>query len=170
MLPKILNCRFALISSLAVLGAVTFAPKASAQTNFPFEGDVTETCAFDAAPTQGVLVQATTTINNDTLTSTGGTASTADLTCNTTASNLTIAVPVANGAPATTLTLTASSATADGQDFNGAAVNLDTDGTTTAVVGIVNSVEFTVNMTFQADATIPAGTYNFNVPLTAAPN
>lgn len=173
-----LNHRLKLIIASTVLGTIVIAPKTLAQTNFPFVGTITASCAFDAAPSQGTLVQKTTTVNNDTLSSLlvfGGMPSTATLTCNTPGSNVTIAAP----APANPLAIGLTSvpagtfANAQGFSFVGSvlgSVNIFSNGVDTAMVGIVNSVLYTVHMEFQATSTIPAGTYAFNVPLTATPN
>jgi hypothetical protein len=169
------NHYLALVTTCAV-SAVVIAPQALAQTNFPFNGVIAPFCGFEATPTTGVLVLKTTSVNNDTLTSfdTGGSPSTANLTCNTTTSNVSVAAPAPSNALATGLNSVAAGTFANAQGFSFfgvlGSVNIFSNGTDNAAVGIVNSVTYTVHMEFQADSTIPAGTYSFNIPLTAAPN
>jgi len=161
MVPKILNCRFALISALAVLGAVTFAPKASAtDQTITFNGTVGGTCTF-ATPVNGVL-QAT-ALKDGFTTLTPGTV---QLTCNSPASTLQIFAPAVTSGQTldagATLTSQVSSTTITTPITNA-------DGATT--VGILTGEALSVAMALDNNAAVLAdGNYTFTVLLTALPN
>ncbi|MDB9495045.1 hypothetical protein PN441_07690 [Spirulina major CS-329] len=159
MVPKFLNRRFALVTGLAVLGAITFAPKASAQTaDVPFNGSVTSTCTF------GTPAAGTVTATGDTFTSTA--SGTVTLTCNSAASTLAIAAPTQVSGPALTATAVTSEVT--GTAFNGGTA-ITNVSPATAAGAILTNDPLVVDMTWKHSANIPGGTYKFNVQLTATP-
>jgi len=169
MVPKILNCRFALISALAVLGAVTFAPKASAVTvDVIFQGTIAPTCTFGTPtlPAANVLTATGDTFN----TTTPGVVS---LVCNSGASTLGIAAPTQTsgatltaGATPASSSVTSPSVITTPITSGGGAVALSAAGG-----GITTGINenLSVTMTYQANAPIPVGTYRFTVTLTATP-
>ncbi|WP_072622395.1 hypothetical protein [Spirulina major] len=163
MVPKILNRRFALVASLAVLGAVTFAPKASAVTvDVIFQGTIAPTCNFGTPtlPAANVL-----TATGDTFNTTA--PGTVDLTCNSAASTLAIAAPVAANAAATALgAATASSSQVTGTNVNSGTAITNAAGAV-AIGQVITNETLSVEMTWQDDVAIPAGTYQFSVTLTA---
>ncbi|MFH7245384.1 MAG: hypothetical protein ACHWZW_21305 [Spirulina sp.] len=150
----------AIASSLVAASFLVGTGMAKAE-NIGFSGDVPKTCTFSNVAAGTLVLDGFDTLSS---TATGGVAGTVDLTCNT-AFTLAVAAPVANGAPATGLTLSASTASA------GYGANTATVGTPAAALAAVTAQEVTVNMTYTANATIPAANgYAFNVAVTATPD
>jgi hypothetical protein len=162
MLPNVLNRHFALISSLAVLGAVTLTPKASAQNvDVLFDLTVTSRCAFDN------IVNGTLTNNTfNTFVTDPGNEGSATLTCSSQA-NFGISLPVADaGNPVIHSGVeVASQATANPpigsvtSTGGGSLFNISDNA------GITDEL-ITVTMTVTDTEVIPAGSYQYRVTLT----
>lgn len=153
----------AIASSLVAASFVMGAGMAKAQNAVvPFNGTVGSVCEFGAIVNGTLIVDP---VDANTLTSTGATAGTTTLSCN---SDVIVSVvaPAAVGAPATGLTITASTATV-GVEGETATVGTDTP----TITGPLTNSPVTVNMTATANAPIPAALlpYVFNVTVTAAP-
>ncbi len=135
----------------------------SADAAVPFTGNVPALCRFVNTTTGTLVVDPD--IDFAVLTSLGlaGVAGTTRLICNT-GVIVSVAAPVAVGAPATDLIITGSTATA----AVGGLTAVAGGATATVPGGPLNQV-VSVNMTATADAVIPPGTYNFTVTVTAAP-
>ncbi|MEA5420471.1 hypothetical protein VB712_14660 [Spirulina sp. CCNP1310] len=171
MVPKVLNRRFAIVTGLAILGAVAFMPKASAQTtnqNVLFDITTYAACTF-ASPLPGTLVW-----NSGTpavVTSTGGTPATVNLTCTDPNAVLSVGLPsntVGTLTPAVTGLLSSVAWTAG---TPGTATNTDGVVTGANTIGVaVTNAPLTVNMNYTANGSIPSGTYEFTVTVTATAN
>jgi hypothetical protein len=160
MIPNILNRRFAIVTGLAILGAVAFMPKASAvDQTVEFTGSITGLCVF-------------TLNNNGTLTETAGrdgfttnAAGSVDLACNNVGSTLAVAAPnLTSGQTLATPTYT--------YDVISTTLTAGTLDETTAAAVIINvfDEELTVEMTLDTLAVLDVGAYAFDVVLTALPN
>ncbi|MDY6898165.1 MAG: hypothetical protein SWZ49_08805 [Cyanobacteriota bacterium] len=158
--------RLVLTAGFAVLGAVAFAPGASAQTaptneTVQFEGEILSACTFTPS-VDGVLVSPDARTLNST--AAGGSAGTTTVDCN--AGTITVAAPAPTGTTPTpadvTLTATvtdttnpANTADSSGTSFSPAAANLPLDVDMEAVA---------------ATNDLPAGIYTYDVVVTASPN
>ncbi len=179
-----LNRRLAVVSGLAVLSAVAFAPKAGAQTvDINFSGTVTGTCAFSGT-TAGALGQNS---PNSWVEGAGGipgmstafSAATTTVNC-TSGGTVSVSAPVKVAAPAAFVDTvkqalvydaTANAYTSAGGPFDSVLWNQTTaplaipaNTNRTLRVGVVAGVR-----NFGVGAP-PAGTYNYKVTLTATPN
>jgi hypothetical protein len=178
-----LNRRLAVVSGLAVLSAVAFAPKAGAQTvDINFSGTVTGTCAFSGT-TNGSLGQYMPTApfveaTNGTPIGNTGTTGTTTVNC-TTGGQVTVAAPVKVAAPTGFTDTTKHAVVYD------VATNVNTSatvGTPIWINGISTSpltIPANTNRTLRvgmlvgvpgSTGGVPAGTYNYKVTLTATPN
>ncbi|MEQ9235148.1 hypothetical protein [Coleofasciculus sp. E2-BRE-01] len=153
-------------STLVLCGTLGFTSAVKAQTteDVLFDGTIANSCTFENK-VDGTLIQA---VGTNTLTSTGATAGSVDITCQG-AADLTMSAPVMISAPAEyDDATTTKTATATGTTALGANINLnDTD---VAAVGLtLGTNSLTVNMDAAHQSTLPAGTYQFGVTLTATP-
>lgn len=168
------------LSGLVIVGACLCMPKAAAQTAtavIPFSGSIVPQCIF-SNQTPGTLAA-----SGNALVSSGGTGANAanvDLECNA-PSTLSISNPVLDGTlPPSPLALIVTTAAAV---LNASAVAACSSNTATVTVAAstcngpstlpilsLTPTPLTVHMTAQGSSSLPAGTYNYRVTLTANPN
>jgi len=175
------NRHLALASALAVLSAVTFAPKAHAQnsTTVNFNGTVSSTCTFSNVQ-NGTLVQpsataeylmAESTFNNV------GTSGSVTVNC-TAPSSLSISAPVKIQAPAGFNPDIVQAALFDlvgvfTTNGNGQFSSSLPWNAPTAPIPALNNLPYNVGMVVGKNANtngLPSGTYEYQVTVTATPN
>ena len=179
-----INRRLAVVSGLAVLSAVAFAPKAGAQTvDIDFSGTVTGNCAFTGT-TAGAIGQQN---NNPWVEGAGGlpgmdaTYSAATTTVNCiSGGTVSVSEPVQVAAPAgfvdtvkqaLVYDATANAYTSAGGPFDGGGWNKPT--TPLTIPANTNrdlKVGLVIGENNLGAGAPPAGTYNYRVTLTATPN
>ncbi len=164
--------RLALTAGFAVLGAVAFAPSASAQVaddeTVPFSGSVGSSCAL-TLPTPGILALTDTdnptTLSSDSSEAVGGQSGTVTVNCNSSSTIVTSVnenpeVPEDFIVEDATSTVTLSSS--------------DAGFTSTATGGSLTSsntdVPVDVDLKVASTAPLPAGTYTYDVTVTATPD
>ncbi|MDJ1174638.1 hypothetical protein [Roseofilum capinflatum] len=176
------NRHLALASALAILGAVTLAPKAQAQnsTTVNFNGTVSSTCTFSNVQ-NGTLVQPSATaeyLMAESYLSNTGTSGSVTVNC-TAPSSLSISAPVKIQAPAGfnpdivqaalfNPALPVFTTNGNGQFSNSLPWNAPTTTIPTA-----NNSPYEVMMVVGKNANangLPAGTYEYQVTVTATPN
>ncbi len=156
--------RLALTAGFAVLGAVAFAPSASAQVSdtedVPFTGTVGSVCTL-SDPTPGTLAL----VEGDptTLSSTAidGVSGTVTVNCNSSSTIVTSvndSPVVPEGFNAETVTVTLSSSDAGFTEAGGLLATSDTD------------VPLNVDLEVGSDAPLPEGSYEYTVTVTATPS
>jgi len=183
-----MNFRLIALASCVALGSIAFGGKAQAQTStVPFGGTITTVCTF-GTPVPGTLVRTGSLIAVEATTGvvgfSTGTAGSVTLNCTGAASTVTVAPPAGTAptgfAPAVFQSVVQrgtntgaadyTSANAGGVFDTGSWTTLGSNvplavpvGTSTLNVGMVVGTNSTVGV-------LPAGTYNYNVMLTANPN
>ncbi|MGL5193510.1 MAG: hypothetical protein ACRC8Y_07880 [Chroococcales cyanobacterium] len=178
-----INRRLALVSGLAILSAVTFAPKAGAAPTdeiVPFGVTITGTCAF--SNTQGGTL-AQLGVNNYWVAGGGGIpqidegiSGKTTLNC-TSGATLSVAVPVQLSAPAGFNTPDNISVVYDGTNFTraGNPINSTSWDKPLTPLTIPAGIDVPLQVGMLAGDTssggsIPVGTYSYTVTLTATPN
>lgn len=158
--------RLALTAGFAVLGAVAFAPNASAQAvdeTVQFTGTVESSCSFTPAEA-GVL--ALSDAKTLTSTATEGTAGTTSVNCST-GGIISVAEPVPQGeTPTGDFILTASVSNAIDSTLSADSDNPDSSFD----VNAGEEVGLNVDMTVSDTENLPAGDYTYEVTVTATPN
>lgn len=173
--------RLALTAGFAVLGAVAFAPSASAQTaeTVPFEGTFGGTCTFSAT-TQGTLAQLDPNdewfeASDGTGIGTTGAAGTTTVNC-TSGGSLSVTAPTKTGGPAAFDTEPTYAVVFDGTNYTAAGTPLNAGwNRPTAPLNIPVAADTTLNVGMTAGqdnngAGVPSGTYTYEVEVTATPN
>lgn len=178
-----LNRRLAVVSGLAVLSAVAFAPKAGAQTvDINFNGTIPGTCAFTST-TPGTLAQYTPTssfveASNSTGVGTVGTAGTTIVNC-TSPGQITVGLPVKIAAPSTFTDTTKHAvvydSVANANTSTSAGTAVWTTGLLTTPLAIPANTSRTLRVGMLVGvpgntAGVPTGTYNYKVTVTATAN
>lgn len=173
--------RLALTAGFAVLGAVAFAPDASAQTaeTVPFAGTFGNTCTF-IGTAQGTLAQddpdhAWIEASDGTGIGTTGAAGTTTVNC-TGGGSLSVAPPTKTGGPAAFDTEPTYAVVFDGTNYTAAGTPLNAGWTRpTAPLTIPAATDTALNVGMTAGdevftGGVPSGTYTYEVEVTAAPN
>ncbi|MDJ1173615.1 hypothetical protein [Roseofilum capinflatum] len=177
------NRHLALASALAILGAVTLAPKAQAQnsTTVNFNGTVSSTCTFSNVQ-NGTLVQPSATaeyLMADSQFNSIGTSGSLQVNC-TALSNLSISAPVKIQAPAGfnpdivqaslyNLFNLEFTHNGNGEFSNSFPWNVSTGNSIKATSNSTYGVAMVVGKNANTNG-LPSGTYEYQVTVTATPN